>query len=325
MITLSLIVLAIAGSFFFSGIEMALISIRKTRLRAKKDTDAGATDILNILDEPHKMLTTILIGNNVTIIFGSILAENWMGRHYPVWGEGVAFVGMTLVYFIFAELLPKNFFRVSPEYLAIRLAPVIKWAFRIIAPAEWLVRHMVRRIQGRSLGAMRQEVSLTREEFLIMVETRAEEGVFSQTDRQLIHAIMDMKSTPVAKAMKPWSETWTLSEEATRDQLLHFAQTDRIAKIPILSKDQSEKVIGLVNVKDLLFADGENSQNWSRLVKPVVHLKESATLANASAVLGDKTFEMAVIYKEQQPVGIITLNSLHWYFQVKTMAGENPL
>ncbi len=303
-----LLLLMIVLAFVFSGLEMAFISSNRARLRHLSGNKQRVAALLNIMQNPKRMLTTLLIATNFAQIFGTILADHLLSNFQGLWGESLVFFGMTSVFFLFGEVLPKSFFRLSPEACLFALTPFVRFTFKIIWPFEKIVSMTIFFLFRKN--AMKETTfDLSQEEFLTMIEMKTKEGVFSKEDQKLILSSVELKTKMSDSVMVPWKDVVTLSDADSIETLRKKASQTHFTRFPIVSAKQPEKVVGFVDIRDLLFSETKDP-SIPALLKPLSHMPRETPLGQIFSKLIDQGTKMTMIYDHQKPLGLVTLSTL---------------
>jgi CBS domain containing-hemolysin-like protein len=310
MIYFLLLLFMIVLTFIFSGLEMAFISSSRARLRHMRGNKKEVSSLLEIMQNPKRMLTTLLIATNFAQIFGTVLADHWLASHFQgLWLESLVFFGMTCVFFLFGEVLPKSFFRLSPEACLLALTPIVRLTFKIIGPFEKIVNGVIFFLFQKNWKE-KDAFGLSQEEFLSMIETKTKEGVFSQEDQKLILSSVELKTKIPNSVMVPWKDVVTLSEEDSIEILREKAKRTHFTRFPIVSAKQPEKVLGMIDIRDLLFSETK-VLSISALLKPLPAIAQEIPLGQIFSKLIDQGSKMAMVYDHhQKPQGLVTLSTL---------------
>ncbi len=253
---LSLLIL-IAGSAFFSGSETALMSVNRIRVRNMMDNKIpGAALIHRLLSEPGRLLSTLLIGNNVVNIAGSSIATvlfiSLLGPIYgPTYGVATATVVMTIFVLIFGEILPKTLAAHAPEEWARRIARPIKGLMSVLSPLVSLFTRMTNLVLKLS-GNVHQRTSLvTEDEIRTVINLGQKEGVLEAEERNMLTSVLEFNDTLAREVMIPRVDVFALDAKLTIRQAAEIAIEQQYSRIPIY-RDSIDHIIGIVHVKDIL-------------------------------------------------------------------------
>jgi CBS domain containing-hemolysin-like protein len=238
-----LILLVLSG--FFSSSEIALFSISRTKVRyLAEQGDKSFKLIRKMKEDPHKLLSTILIGNNVVNVGAAALATSITIGYFPNYAVGVATGVMTLFILIFGEVLPKSFATRNNIVIAkISIYPLY-WLSLVLYPVLILL-NFIPRITGR----IKKSPTITEDELKSLVEVVEEEGEIKRTEKELIRKIFEFDDTNASEIMTPRGDMFVI--DASQELDLEAIAKSGYTRIPVIEGD-TKAVIGILNVKDLL-------------------------------------------------------------------------
>ena len=246
-------IVLMALSAFFSGSEVALFSLRKSRLdQLKAKGVAGAEVASSLLARPRRLIITILIGNEtVNLAASAIVASlviHWLGED----SKWVAVLIMTPLLMIFGEITPKSVALRRPEWTSQWVARPLA-AFAVVAtPLRWLFRNLSEWII-RGLGGGRQMADniLSEDEFRILVDMGHEVGELEDQERKLIHNIFEFGDTLVSEIMIPRPDIFLLSYHMALPEIIEAIRANPHSRIPVY-RNQPGNITGILYTKDLL-------------------------------------------------------------------------
>jgi len=237
-----IILLLLSG--FFSSTETALFSISKTKARHLAKNN-GKTNMLikRMKDDPHKLLSTILIGNNIVNIGASALATSVMINVFPNYAVGLATGIMTFLILVFGEVLPKSVATQNNILIArISIYPIY-WLSILFYPVIKLLNFI-----PMLTGKIRRTPKVTEEELMTFVEAVEEEGEIKEEEKELIHKIFEFDDTNASEIMTPRADMFVI--EADEKLNLEDIVKSGFTRIPVI-EDDIDHVIGIINIKDL--------------------------------------------------------------------------
>jgi CBS domain containing-hemolysin-like protein len=241
-------------SAFFSASETAITSLGSLKAKHLIDTRGAAVEKLNLwLTYPERVLTTILIFNNVVNILASALATDMATRHFENQAIGIATGVTTFLVLIFGEIIPKSFAKANHETLSVIVMRIISIVYTISFPLVWLLSEfsaMILRLMG-SQPAQTPPITEEEIEFLIHVGERA--GVLEQTKKEMISGVFDIDETKVREVMTPRTDVKMLESDVTLDEALGAAIESGFSRIPVYDTELGvDNIVGILLVKDLL-------------------------------------------------------------------------
>ena len=237
-----IILLLLSG--FFSSTETALFSISKTKARHLAKNN-GKTNMLikRMKDDPHKLLSTILIGNNIVNIGASALATSVMINVFPNYAVGLATGIMTFLILVFGEVLPKSVATQNNILIArISIYPIY-WLSILFYPVIILLNFI-----PMLTGKIRRTPKVTEEELMTFVEAVEEEGEIKEEEKELIHKIFEFDDTNASEIMTPRADMFVI--EAEEKLNLEDIVKSGFTRIPVI-EDDIDHVIGIINIKNL--------------------------------------------------------------------------
>ncbi len=321
-IEILLLLVCVAMSFFFSGIETGLLSLNKIRLRDRaRRKDARALILQQYVDRPELLLTTVLVGNNLVNVTVTVIAMQAALRQWslpPGLGVPLVIVLTVLVLLIVGELMPKSLFRLYPFKLSMMLARPFRWCAVAMTPLTLAFRWMAAAFMKLAgLERARKELFVSREELILI----AREGeLASQPDteqRKMIGGVFEMCATPVRDVMVPMVQVLAVTPQTSTAEVLRQARERQVTLLPVL--DATGRLAGVVNVYDILFHEGDAAARTAAdFCQPAVTVDSAEPLDRALARLRGVRGPMAVVVDvKQRPLGVVTLTDL-----VEKIVGE---
>ena len=255
-----LLVLLLLFSAFFSSAETSLTTANRIRIRTLADQGNGrARTLLKILEEPEKMLSTILVGNNIVNLYASALATSLTIRVFGNRLVGIATGILTLAVLVFGEITPKTMATHQADSMALFFAGPISFLMVVMRPLVLAVNGLsglVLRILGDDQGTGRD--TMTEEELRAIVQVSHEDGVLEKEEKKIIDNVFDFGDTMARDIMIPRIDMTVVMEDADYEELLAVFRKDKYTRIPVC-RGSSDTVVGIINVKDLLLRDPEKT------------------------------------------------------------------
>ncbi len=309
---LSFLVLCIMMSAFFSSAETALMTISHIRLRTLAQSGKrSALILLKILDNKDKMLSAILIGNNIVNISASALATT---LSLKLWGDyAVSLVtgGLTLLILIFGEISPKTLASRYAENLALAYAKPIYVLIFVLTPVIFLV-NSVSGLVLRIFGAHRNEGKehLTQEELRTIVDVSHEEWILENEERKMINNVFDFGETIVRDLMIPRIDIVTIDVHAGFDELIELYRAEQYTRIPVY-EDSTDNIIGIINVKDLLLSDSKENFNLRNILREPLFTYEQKNVTGLLLEMKKHFHNMAIVLDEYgMAAGLLTMEDI---------------
>ena len=259
IIQLISIVILLILSGFFSSAETSFISVNKIKLLPlAQEGNRRAQMVIDIIDQPAKMLSAVLIGNNIVNISCSALTTSFT---ISIWGNkatGIATGVLTLLVLIFGEITPKSTANIHATKMAMAYAPIIKALMTILTP----VIYIVDRIAGFFLWLLRidsqkKEDIFTEEEIRTIVNESQKEGVIESTEKKIINNLFDFGDSTAKDIMIPRIDMTLADVNSSYDDIISLFRQTMYTRIPIY-ENTPDNVIGILNIKDLIVNPANN-------------------------------------------------------------------
>jgi len=303
-------------SAFFSGSETAFIALERYRVEHLVATEVkGAKKVASMIARPERLLSTILLGNNLVntaaAALGTALAIKFLG-----WEQGilVATIGVTIILLIFSETTPKTIATRHAEKLSLSVARPIEITSWLLTPfvivLSWIASGLTRMVGGtpvpRSL--------ISDEEIRTMISVGHKEGTVEEAEAKLLHRVFDFGDRPVSEVMVPRPEVVCI-EQGSRiaDFLALYAQSP-LSRFPVFQENM-DNVTGILSVKDVLMGLAKGNINnesiIDELIRPAYFTPETKRINELFAEMQDKNYRMAVVVDEfGGTAGIVSLSRL---------------
>lgn len=308
---LAFLVLLLLLSAFFSSAETAFTTTSRIRMRTLAESgDKRAKRVLAITDDMHKMLSAILIGNNVVNLYASSLATTLAIRLFGSVGAGIATGILTFLILIFGEISPKTLATINADKIALRYSGII-WGIM------WLLTPVIFIINWLSMGFLKllrvdpnkQQAAMTEEEFKTIVDVGHETGVLENTEHEMINNMFDFGDSQAKEIMIPRIDTIFAQADSSYQELIEIFRKERHTKIPIY-QESTDDVIGILNMKDLLLCD-EKDFNIQELMWKPYFTYEQKNIAELFFDMRQNSISIAIILDEYGvTAGMITMEDL---------------
>ena len=312
---LVIFVLLLLFSAFFSGAETALFAINRLRIRQmREEGDARADLVLRLLENPGRVLTTLLMGNNIVNVAASVLATAFLVDQFgPQRGALYTIILMTTLILVVGEVTPKTFAAKYADAVALAVARPIHWLSVTLYP---LIRVLsaVSAVLLRPLGG-RVNLSaplVTEEEIRLLVKMGEEEGVIHEDERQMIHSIFEFGDTVAREIMLPRIDIVAVEDTAPLDEILRVILAEGHSRIPVYH-ESVDHVVGVVYVKDLLshLKAGRHSVPAKEIMRPAFFVPEGKRLDELFREMRRKKIHMAIVVDEYGgTAGMVTIENI---------------
>lgn len=246
-----LVILCLGGSFFFALSETALMSSSRLRLQhLAENGDRTAPILLKLRKDPHRLLTTLLLGNNVVNIAAASLATAIAIRLFgDDVGVIVATLTMTLIVLIFCEIVPKSMAAVHPERTSARIALAVRMSSFVLRPMVWLLELLTQPIVRLVTGRRPRRRPVSEDEIRTLVRIGQREGVIDRHESRFIQRVLNMGDIEVRQIMTPLEDTRSVSSDATVEEAVRLLTAEYYSRLPVWREDK-HTIVGIVHLKD---------------------------------------------------------------------------
>lgn len=300
---------------FYAGSETAVVSASKARIDVlAEQRNRRAAIIKRLLQEPDKMLGTILVGTNLMATAAGVAGLRLVNSLLPGrvgLQEFVNTVVMTLIILVFCEIIPKTTFRVKADTLALRSAFGLWISSILYYPVVSLVTkitNFVVKIAGDEES--KEKIRIMREELRLLAKMGAKEGVIKKEQLQMISSVLDLETLTLEKVMTPLVDITVLPKEATIEEFYKKVSETGFSRMPVY-EERVDNLIGLVNVLDVLYSESQPSTIAPFIKMEVRHEPESRRVYSLLQELQRSQNPMVFVVDEYGGVaGLVTIEDL---------------
>ena len=316
------ILVLIALSAFFSSSEIAMFSLARHRVESLVEDDVpGAAVVQELKSDPHRLLITILVGNNIVNIAMSSIATGLFAI-YLSQGQAVlaATFGITTLVLLFGESAPKSYAVENTESWALRIASPLKYSELALLPLVVVFDHLTRIVNRVTGGRSAIETTyVTRDEIQNMIQTGEREGVIEEEEREMFQRIFRFNRTIAKEVMTPRLDMTAVPKDATLDEAIETCVQSDHERIPVY-EGNLDNIIGIVTLRDLIREKdyGAGATDLTDVVQPTLHVPESKNVDELLEEIQDDRMRMVIVIDEFGTTeGLITLEDM-----VEEIVGE---
>lgn len=311
------ILILILLSAFFSSAETALTTVNKHRLRAlAEEGNRNAQRVLKLIENPAKMLSAILIGNNIVNISASALATTLTTNVFGSKFVGVSTGILTLVVLLFGEITPKSLATLYNEKIALTYIHVVAPLVTLLTPVIWLVD----KLSGIIFFVLRVDRDaannqMTEGELRTIVDVSVEDGVIEKEEKSMINNVVDFGDSKAKDVMVPRADMALVSVDATFDEVFEIFNEEHYSRLPVYD-DNKDTVIGIVYLKDLFFFQNQNDNkkmtfSIRNIMREPFFVYEYQKTSSIMAEMRNRFVSLAIVLDEYATaVGLITIEDL---------------
>jgi putative hemolysin len=305
------LVILIIFSALFSGIETALMSLNKIKVNALlKQGKRGSETLHRIKQNPHKLIITILIGNNLVNIGAASLATIVFTELMGSSGVGVATGVMTFLILVFGEITPKTFATQNAEKVSLLVARPIELLSKLLTPFVWFFEK-ISRFMTKLLGS-KGESEISEEELKAIVTMGAEEGILNREAAKMMHNIMKFKNTKVTQVMTSKLSVEMLDGKKKLKDIIDFVVKTPFSRYPVYLSNR-DKILGILDIDDVLKYVKSKKLDLPvrRIIRPAFFVPETKDIDDLLAEFEKKKIPIAVVVNEYGAVsGIVTVEDI---------------
>ena len=304
------LVFLVACSAFFSASETAFSSLNQIRLKSRaEDGDASAARVLAMAEKYDKLLSTILIGNNIVNIaaasIGTIIFTKMLGEER---GATVSTMVLTVVVLIFGEVTPKSLAKEMPETVATAVSPMLNLLMVLFTPLTWLFSQW-KRLLGHFVHST-EEDTITEGELMTMVSEAENDGELTDRESELIRSAIEFDDVEVEEILTPRVDVVAVEDNTSLEEVAQTFAESGYSRLPVYH-DTIDNIIGVVHEKDFYLARLKKETSLEELVKPTLYTTGSTQISQLLRTLREQHHHLAVVVDEYGGTeGIITLEDI---------------
>ena len=303
-----ILIILIAFSSFFSATETAFSTINKIRMKNMANNgNKKAAAVLELNEKYDKLISTILIGNNIVNISASSLAAVVFIKYFPKHGATISTVVMTVLVLIFGEITPKTLAKDFPEKFAMAVVPLVNFFCIVLSPLNFIFS-LWRKFLGK-IFVSDEERGLTEEELLTMVEEVQDDGGINNEEGELIRNAIEFNDIQVTDVHTPRVDIVAVEEDTDRDEIDKVFCESNFTRLPVY-KDTIDNIIGIINQKDFYNSNKFKGDIKDIMSKPL-YVIPNMKISELLTLLQTNKTHIAVITDEYGgTLGIVTLEDI---------------
>ena len=304
------LVILIAFSAFFSASETAFSSLNQIRLKSRaEEGDTSAARVLAMAEKYDKLLSSILIGNNIVNIaaasIGTVLFTKWLGEER---GATASTIVLTIVVLIFGEVTPKTLAKEMPETIATAVSPVLNLLLTLFTPLTWLFSQW-KKLLGHFVHSSESD-TITEGELITMVSEAESDGELTDRESQLIRSAIEFDDVEVEEILTPRVDVVAVEDDIPLEELAQTFAESGYSRLPVYH-GTIDNIIGVVHEKDFYIARLKKATKIDDLVVPTLYTTGSTQISQLLRTLREQHHHLAVVVDEYGGTeGIITLEDI---------------
>ena len=304
------LVILVAFSAFFSASETAFSSLNQIRLKSRaEDGDPSAARVLAMSEQYDKLLSSILIGNNIVNIaaasIGTVLFTRLLD---PQRGATVSTIVLTIVVLIFGEVTPKSLAKEMPERVATAVSPFLSLLMLLLSPLTWLFTQW-KKLLGHFIHSGEAD-TITEGELMTMVSEAESDGELTDRESQLIRSAIEFDDVEVEEILTPRVDVVAVEDTTSLEELAQTFAESGYSRLPVYH-DNIDNIIGVVHEKDFYLAKLKKAATVEEMVLPTLYTTGTTQISQLLRTLREQHHHMAVVVDEYGGTeGIITLEDI---------------
>ena len=312
VIQLIIIIILLMLSAFFSSAETALTTSNKIRLRSMaEEGNKRAKKVLEITDDSGKMLSAILIGNNIVNLSSASLATTLATKIFGNAGAGIATGILTVLVLIFGEISPKTFATIHADKISLAYAGTISGLMKLLTPVIFVINKLALGfLILLRVDASGAQNTMTEDELRTIVDVSHEEGVIETEEREMINNVFDFGDAQAKEVMVPRIDMTFADINSTYQELLDIFREDKFTRLPVF-EDSTDNVVGIINMKDLLLYEDKDHFSIRNIMRKPYYTYEHKNTAELLLEMRKSSINIAIVLDEYgATAGLITLEDL---------------
>lgn len=313
IIQIVVLIILLLLSAFFSSAETSLTTVNKIKMRSlAEEGNKRAKVVIKITDNPSKMLSAILIGNNIVNLSASALTTTIV-YDLKLGGSGVAIATgiITLFILIFGEITPKTVATAKAEKMSLSYAYPIQFIMTILTPISIVINALARiflfilRIDPNA-----KLNTMTENELRTIVDVSHEDGVIEEEEKEMIYNVFDLGEAKAKDVMVPRVNVTFADVESSYDELLAIFREDKFTRLPVF-EETTDNVIGTINMKDLLLFDSTKEFHIRDILREAYFTHEHKSISELLVEMRQAALNIAIVLDEYgETAGLITLEDI---------------
>ena len=304
------LVILVGFSAFFSASETAFSSLNQIRLKSRaEDGDSSAARVLAMAEQYDKLLSTILIGNNIVNIaaasIGTILFTQMLGAER---GATMSTIVLTIIVLIFGEVTPKSLAKEMPEKVATAVSPFLVLLMTLMTPLTWLFTQW-KKLLGHFVHSGEAD-TITEGELMTMVSEAENDGELTDRESELIRSAIEFDDVEVEEILTPRVDVVAVEDDIPLEELAQTFAESGYSRLPVYH-GTIDNIIGVVHEKDFYIARLKKATKIDDLVVPTLYTTGSTQISQLLRTLREQHHHLAVVVDEYGGTeGIITLEDI---------------
>ncbi|WP_215537001.1 hemolysin family protein [Borreliella bavariensis] len=310
MLELIVILLFIILSAIFSASETAYTSLSMIQIQDIRKKGKSGISVYNLVQSPSKLITTILIGNNISNIIASTLTTKFVLEKYGNSALAISTGLITIIVLIFAEILPKQIAILNNEIIALSTSFFLKPLIFIFTPLIYIINKIIKKILN--LLKIKTSYKMTKESIKNMLSLAGNLGILKNDSRIFMQKMLDIDQVRASEIMTHRTEVFSLSSSSKLKDVIKLIKEEGYSRIPIYKGQSREQIIGILIAKDLIEVNKKDmNKNVSQFIKQAVFVQQNKRIKDILDIMRKKQKIMAIVIDEYGGFsGILTIEDI---------------
>ncbi|MCD2400872.1 hemolysin family protein [Borreliella bissettiae] len=310
MLELIVILLFIILSAIFSASETAYTSLSIIQIQDIRKKGKSGISVYNLVQSPSKLITTILIGNNISNIIASTLTTKFVLEKYGNSALAISTGLITIIVLIFAEILPKQIAILNNEIIALSTSFFLTPLIFIFTPLIYIINKIIKKILN--LFKVKASYQMTKESIKNMLSLAGSLGILKNDSRIFMQKMLDIDQVRASEIMTHRTEVFSLSSSSKLKDVIKLIKEEGYSRIPIYKGQSREQIIGILIAKDLIEVNKKDmNKNVSQFIKPAVFVQQNKRIKDILDIMRKKQKIMAIVIDEYGGFsGILTIEDI---------------
>ncbi|PRR29880.1 HlyC/CorC family transporter [Borreliella burgdorferi] len=310
MLELIIILLFIILSAIFSASETAYTSLSIIQIQDIRKKGKSGISVYNLVQSPSKLITTILIGNNISNIVASTLTTKFVLEKYGNSALAISTGLITIIVLIFAEILPKQIAILNNEIIALSTSFFLKPLIFIFTPLIYITNKIIKKILN--LFKVKTSSQMTKESIKNMLSLAGSLGILKNDSRIFMQKMLDIDQVRASEIMTHRTGVFSLSSSSKLKDVIKLIKEEGYSRIPIYKGQSREQIIGILIAKDLIEVNKKDmNKNVSQFIKPAVFVQQNKRIKDILDIMRKKQKIMAIVIDEYGGFsGILTIEDI---------------
>ena len=309
IMTVVLMVFLVSMSAYFSASETSFSSLNKTRLKSMAEKGSKkAASVLKLSEQYDKLLSSILIGNNIVNIAMASVGTVFFVRHFGDVGATISTVVITVVVLIFGEISPKSLAKDNPERFAFRSAPLLKFFVTVFTPLNFLFAQWKKLLS--KIFKVKNSNSMTQDELLLIVGEAEQAGGINGDEGRLLRSAIEFTDREAEDILTHRVDLAAVQKDAGKDEIAKMFSETKFSRL-LVYDESIDDIIGIINQKDFYTANGITEKNISEIMMEPIFIPPWVKISDLLKLLQSKKSHLAVVSDEYGgTLGIVTMEDI---------------